>query len=144
MPRCQSCLQVTLFAGGEEKNTHNKLAFVRGCQTECHNTGSTAAGDLIKVAAKLTQKKPQKIHCDLIRNALPADHFCPGWWQNNLRTIDRVFLDSLWATVLITIAPNLNNKKQRSSGFESSRNCRKFVFWKHYFVEFDRWLIQLF
>lgn len=48
----QSCLQVTLFVGGRKTKKYNKLASVRGCQTESHNTGSTAAGDLIKVAAK--------------------------------------------------------------------------------------------
>lgn len=53
MPWCQSCLQVTLFAG----SNNNKLASVRGCQTECHRAGSTAAGDVIKVAAKLAKKK---------------------------------------------------------------------------------------
>lgn len=66
---CQSCLQVTLFAGSD-----NKLASVTGCQTECHNAGSTAASHVIKVAAKLMQRA-QEVDCDLIRNALAADQF---------------------------------------------------------------------
>lgn len=64
---------MTLFAGND-----NKLASVRGCQTECDYTRSRAARDVIKVAAKLTQR-PQNVDCDLIRNALPADQFYLEW-----------------------------------------------------------------
>lgn len=49
-------------AEGGKKTKHNKLASVRGCQREGErrSAGSTAAGDLIKVAAKSMRYKKNK------------------------------------------------------------------------------------
>ena len=103
-------------AGEGGGDNDSKLASVRGCQTERHNSGSTAAGDVIKVAAKLMQntkkKEPRKkIDWDLIRNALRANHSSPRWHN---RFVDnwRNYAFFLWSCrIYENFLPNLKNKR---------------------------------